>query len=154
MKRDFTCPFCGHRKTIDFTIDTPFDSMERTAVKDIIRTVCHIKGFTPEDLLANTRKKHIVWARQLCYFFAYYCTDIPLTDIGIEVADGADHTTVLYGKNVVLNYINLNYQDVINDVEVIRYKMLNEGFAIPPLSEMSEKYYRKPTFKYIYQQSA
>ena len=149
MTRKFKCPFCGHEKEIDIEHihSEGVTQLNKLTLQDIVGYVCEVKEVTHDQMLKRDRHKVVVRAKQLCYYFAYFCTDINLDDIGFYIAE-SDHATVLHGKNNIVNYLSVPYKDVWYDVELIRYKMIGDGYDIPKISNMMDRYFRMPAFKY------
>jgi hypothetical protein len=145
----YKCPFCGHEKEISFSdIQVTDQPTGKLTLQDIVDYVSDVTDVSHEEMLAPTKRRVIVRARQYAYFFAYNCTDISLTDIGMHIS-GGDHSSVLHGKNLITNFITIPYKDILHDIELIRYKMLVAGFDIPKLEFMMDRYKRTPAFKYL-----
>jgi len=71
-------------------------------------TLQQIKEFTEnyfkiEDLRVKSRKKEIVFARDLAFFISEKCENVSLSEIGSEIAC-RDHATVLYARGKVRKY--------------------------------------------------
>ena len=91
---------------------TPGISPEITIVNfkdfdEITKTVCKITGQDEDKITMRTRKREIVWTRQVCMTLAKLKTRNTLDTIG-EYFGGFDHTTVLHAMKTVKNIIETN----------------------------------------------
>lgn len=68
----------------------------------IISTVCECFGVEPEILRTKSRKQYIVIPRQICFYFMTEYNVNSSVQIGKHFG-GLDHTTVLYGRQTVLD---------------------------------------------------
>jgi len=66
-------------------------------VLDVIGTYFKIDQ---DDLLSNSRKKDIVYARQLCFYVFKTKYDLTFQKIG-DIFNGKDHSTVMHGYQVI-----------------------------------------------------
>lgn len=53
-----------------------------------------------ETMKKKSRKRHIVWPRQVCMYLMAYYTAIPYKGIG-EIFGGKDHTTAMHSRQTV-----------------------------------------------------
>ena len=74
-----------------------------------------------DDLLSNSRKKEIVYARQLCWYIMRSKYDLTFKKIG-DIFNGKDHSTIMHGYQVFEEDYNSN-SDTRKNVENILRKM-------------------------------
>ena len=74
--------------------------------KSLIAKVCKTYGIKVDDLKIKTRKRHIVEARHVLCYLLRKCCDYTFQ----EIADifNKDHSTVIYGVNMVSNYMEVD----------------------------------------------
>ncbi len=83
----------------------PTTTTEREIEFDTIsKTVCKITKQNPEDLQLKTRKREIVFSRQVCHSLAKLKTRYSLSTIGYYYGK-LDHATVLHSMKTVKNLI-------------------------------------------------
>lgn len=87
-------------------------------VKKIIEFVCDMKNIRYEDMKKQTRKREIVYARQLCTYMLKKRTKLALREIGELFAD-QDHSTILHSIKVI-NDLSDTYEDVRLDVAFLK----------------------------------
>lgn len=92
-------------------------SIEEEIVELIIRVVRRKFNLSMEVLQSKTRKRKIVFPRQLCMYLIYTYTKTNLLDIGRKFG-GRDHTTVIHAKEVILDLIDNNNQESKDILEV------------------------------------
>jgi len=96
--------------------------MAKAALKDLIHSrpanlsidhiqqvVCDYFEMNPDQILAKTRKREIVQARQIAMFFSRELTQNSLKTIGLQFG-GRDHSTVLHSNRSVSNQMETNPQ--------------------------------------------
>lgn len=87
----------------------------------IIKCVCDHFGICIDDIKKITRKREVVYKRQMAmYFLVNYTTE---TYLEIGQFFGKDHTTVIYGKDMVRNQIELD-ESVKKDIEAIKARIV------------------------------
>ncbi len=91
---------------------------EITKLKNV---VCNYFRLTENDLISNSRKPNIVYARNLCFYIIRNDFKLPLKKIG-EFFGGKDHTTVTYGCEKIGEQIQNNV-NAKNDIQYIKSKM-------------------------------
>lgn len=96
---------------------------------DIIYQVIDYTGVTHEEMLNCTRKREVVKARHLSFYFGYYLTRTSTADIGAKVAN-KDHATVLHGAGKIAGELP-TYFDTRHDVNSILDNMVKAGFNVP-----------------------
>ena len=87
----------------------------------ICQTVCDYFNISRETLVANTRKRQIVQARQIAmYLSRNLVNSSSLSSIGAELG-GKDHATVLHACNTVSDLMSTDksFKQYITDIEKI-----------------------------------
>ncbi|MBQ9475224.1 MAG: chromosomal replication initiator protein DnaA [Bacteroidales bacterium] len=85
-------------KVVDNVVD---NSTEELSINKICETVCEYFDITSEEMLARTRKRNIVQARQIAMFLCRnMLSNCSLATIGSEIG-GKDHATVLHACTTV-----------------------------------------------------
>ena len=74
-----------------------------------------------DDLLSNTRKKEVVYARQLCWYIMRIKYDLTFKKIG-DIFNGKDHSTVMHGFQVFEQDYK-NSEETRRNVENVLRKM-------------------------------
>lgn len=69
-------------------------------VEATIQAVCKYLKVKRSMVFVKTRKREVVYARQLCMWFIIKYTRIKLVQIG-EHFGGKDHTTVIHSRNTI-----------------------------------------------------
>lgn len=103
-------------------------------IKDVILPMVSLLHSMPVELILNpTRKREVVYVRQLAMKAATVFTNASLTDIG-QVLAGKDHATVLHAKKTIQNlcdvdisvrkdyntlYVKLNYKIMKKDEKIL-----------------------------------
>lgn len=87
----------------------------------VLKCVCEHFNVSIDDLKKISRKREVVYKRQMAmYFMVNYTTD---TYLEIGQFFGKDHTTVIYGKDLVREQIELD-DNVKNDIEAIKVRIV------------------------------
>lgn len=102
-------------------------------ITKIISTVCYFYGIDQKVLNGKTRKREIVWCRQLSMYFAKKYTKLSLSDIGREIGK-KDHATVLHACKTVNNIIDTERDVKIEFMQLD--KQLSEFLNIIPSREV------------------
>ena len=76
---------------------------EVTAV--ILEVIERWYGITMEMMLVRSRKRPLVFCRQLTMFFMWYFTDVSLVEIGKMF--GLDHTSVVHGRDTIEGFLDV-----------------------------------------------
>ena len=87
----------------------------------IITEVCQSQRIDMELIQLKTRKRHIVYARQLCHWALKQHTTLSLSQIG-EMVGGKEHATVLHSCKVI-DTLATNNKDVRRDVEEVQRRL-------------------------------
>lgn len=72
-------------------------------LNEIIEGVAKAIGFTVNELRSKKRIRHLVLARQICYYIAYKDECYTYKSIG-ESLGQRDHSTVMHGINKIIDY--------------------------------------------------
>ena len=92
-------------------------------VNEVQKTVSKFYGITVSDLISNSRKQHLVKARQMAIYLCHELTSLSLAKIGQNFGN-RDHSTVLYSCEKLKGLINTN-EEIKNDIENITIKITN-----------------------------
>lgn len=74
-----------------------------------IETVARQFGFDDDFIFANTRKREVVYARQICMTLIKKHTKLSLAEIGEKIGD-KDHATVIHAVKTISNLIDSDKQ--------------------------------------------
>ncbi len=72
--------------------------------KDIIEAVCKFYGVTIKDVIGNSRKKEVVWPRQIAIYIIREELNTSYPTIGNELG-GRDHTTAMHAYNKIFHEV-------------------------------------------------
>lgn len=78
-------------------------------LSDIVEAVEKYFGITMERMKSKTRKREVVYARQICMYFICAKTNISLKTIG-ELFGERDHTTVIHSRDNIKNLIDVDFK--------------------------------------------
>ena len=92
-------------------------------VNEVQKTVSKYYGITVSDLISNSRKQHLVKARQMAIYLCHELTSLSLAKIGQNFGN-RDHSTVLYSCEKLKGLISAN-EEIKNDIENIKIKITN-----------------------------
>ena len=92
-------------------------------VNEVQKTVSKYYGITVSDLVSNSRKQHLVKARQMAIYLCHELTSLSLAKIGQNFGN-RDHSTVLYSCEKLKTLIETN-GEIRNDIENIKIKITN-----------------------------
>jgi chromosomal replication initiator protein len=92
-------------------------------INEIQKTVSKYYGVTVSDLVSNSRKQHLVRARQMAVYLCHSLTALSLSKIGQNFGN-RDHSTVLYSCEKLKNLMKTN-KEIKNDFENIKIKITN-----------------------------
>ena len=92
-------------------------------VNEVQKTVSKYYGITVSDLVSNSRKQHLVKARQMAIYLCHELTSLSLAKIGQNFGN-RDHSTVLYSCEKMKALIETN-GEIKNDIENIKIKITN-----------------------------
>jgi len=92
-------------------------------INEIQKTVSKYYGITVSDLISNSRKQHLVRARQMAIFMCHDLTSLSLSKIGQNFGN-RDHSTVLYSCEKLKKMMASN-DDTQNDYNNLKIKLTN-----------------------------
>jgi len=92
-------------------------------INEIQKTVSRYYGITVSDLVSNSRKQHLVRARQMAVYLCHNLTTLSLSKIGQNFGN-RDHSTVLYSCEKLKELMKTN-KEIKNDFENIKIKITN-----------------------------
>ena len=108
-------------KSISPKLNTNFkDNNDKNVlkIKELVCSYCHI---SEEDLISNSRKPLLVYARNLCYYIIRNKFNISFEKIGEYFGD-RDYTTIMHGCDKIKDTIESDSK-VKNDVQYIENKL-------------------------------
>ena len=92
-------------------------------INEVQKTVSKYYGITVSDLVSNSRKQHLVKARQMAIYLCHELTSLSLARIGQNFGN-RDHSTVLYSCEKLRSQIEAD-EETKNDMENIKIKITN-----------------------------
>ena len=106
----------------------------------IVNSVINHYRLLDHEIFEVTRKRHIVFARQVAMYFLKKHTHMGLSEIG-RIFSGKDHATVLYAIKTVENLIDSD-KKIKQDITVLKEEL---NFQLHILyktkSDLNKKYY-------------
>src|SRR5680860_563238 len=82
------------------------------SAKDIIDTVAKFYGISSKEIIGNSRKKEIVWPRQIAIYLIREELNTSYPTIGNELG-GRDHTTAMHAYNKIYHEVKDNGNEKI-----------------------------------------
>lgn len=101
----------NHKRNVMRQIDELKQNITNNTAQHIIQAVEESMGIPYEVMCIKTRKREIVQARQMCWYFMWhYCQpDMTLMQMGMQFGPHAwDHTSVINGRNVMGDLIEVD----------------------------------------------
>ena len=92
-------------------------------INEIQKTVSKYYGITLSDMISNSRKQHLVRARQMAIYMCHNLTNLSLSKIGQNFGN-RDHSTVLYSCEKLKKMMASN-NDIQNDFDNLKIKLTN-----------------------------
>jgi chromosomal replication initiator protein len=92
-------------------------------INEIQKTVSKYYGITLSDMISNSRKQHLVRARQMAIYMCHNLTNLSLSKIGQNFGN-RDHSTVLYSCEKLKKMMASN-NDIQNDFNNLKIKLTN-----------------------------
>ena len=94
------------------------DSQSEISISRIQDAVCEYFNLPHDAILAKTRKREIVQARQIAMYLSRSLTKVSLASIGAQIG-GKDHATVLHACNTVCDLIDTDrtFRQYVTDIE-------------------------------------
>ena len=107
------------KKVLKDSID---NSSEEIVPENVIELTAKKFGFSTHDLLSSSRRRPLVYARQVGMYVLRECTELSLPKIA-ELFGGKDHTTVLHSIEKIKNLITEKtqaYEDVTSLISEVK----------------------------------
>lgn len=92
---------------------------------NLLRAISIALNINVEDIKRKNRRKDIVEARQLFYYFARSKFDVTLKTIADYL--GQDHTTIVHGLTALQDKIDTNYNDINNTIKKLQWSYMMEN---------------------------
>lgn len=96
---------------------TAFKNDDVKALKDVL---CNYFRISEKDLISDSRKSQLVYARSLAFYLMREDLGLQLKEIGVLFGD-RDHSTILHGYDKIKELLE-NDSQVISDIDYIRKK--------------------------------
>ena len=89
---------------------------ESISCDKILGLVCDYFDISTNTITSKSRKREVVWPRQVSMYLMSYYSSEPLSEIGKIF--GRDHTTVIHGRETVrdLIYSDRHLRDQLNEL--------------------------------------
>ena len=96
------------------------EQQNEVTIDKVQKAVCEYFNITLDTLLAKTRKRQIVQARQIAMYLSRNLINCSLSTIGAEIG-GKDHATVLHACTTVGDLMSTDktFKQYVNDIEKI-----------------------------------
>lgn len=97
------------------------EQKNEVTISKVQKMVCEYFNISREDLLSQSRRRHIVQARQIAmYLSRNFIPNCSLSTIGAEIG-GKDHATVLHACTTVSDLMSTDrlFRKYVNDLEVM-----------------------------------
>ena len=89
-------------------------------VKHIKEVLCNYFRISEKDLISDSRKSHLVYARNLAFYLMREDLGLQLKEIGVLFGN-RDHSTILHGYDKIKELLE-NDTHVVSDIDYIRKK--------------------------------
>lgn len=109
----------------------------------IVKFVMARYDFSFDQLKSKTRKREVVFPRQLCMYLLYTFTRSNLDKIG-ELFGNRDHTTVIHAREMIIGLIEVG--DGLS-TEIIEVRKRVKDFIVQKFGEAYERVPKKTPFK-------
>jgi len=103
----------------DFVANTQTKSLSN---KEVLDAVCRFYDISSKDLIGNSRKKELVWPRQIAIYLMREEIKTSYPSIGHEMG-GRDHTTAMHAYNKISREIKENENEKVKQ-EIASIKQL------------------------------
>ena len=104
---------------IDFADITASSPASNEEIKRLIGVVCSYFKVNETDLLSNSRKQELVYARQICWYLLKTQYGLTFKKIG-SLFGGKDHSTVMHGCDVIEENIKIDNKTKLNVENILR----------------------------------
>ena len=112
------------KETIESALGDLINPKKRLVeINEIQKTVGKYYGITLSDLVSNSRKQHLVRARQMAIYLCHQLTSLSLAKIGQNFGN-RDHSTVLYSCEKLEKLMKKN-EEVHADFNNLKLKLTN-----------------------------
>jgi chromosomal replication initiator protein len=102
--------------------------IKSTTPKEILETVAKFYDITFKDLIGASRKKELVWPRQIAIYLMREELKTSYPTIGNEIG-GRDHTTAMHAYNKINQEINENENEKVKqEIESIKHLLIPSGY--------------------------
>jgi chromosomal replication initiator protein len=99
------------------------------STKDVTEAVCRFYSISMKDLTGDSRKKELVWPRQITMFIMREELNSSYPTIGDELG-GRDHTTAMHAYNKILKEVKENENEKIKqEIDSIKQLIYNNTCA-------------------------
>jgi chromosomal replication initiator protein len=116
-------PFIS-KETIESALGDLINPKKRLVeINEIQKTVGKYYGITLSDLVSNSRKQHLVRARQMAIYLCHQLTSLSLAKIGQNFGN-RDHSTVLYSCEKLEKLMKKN-EEVRADLNNLKLRLTN-----------------------------
>ena len=106
----------------DFAVNTQTKS---TSNKEVIDAVCRFYDISSKDLIGSSRKKELVWPRQIAIYLMREELKTSYPSIGHEMG-GRDHTTAMHAYNKILKEVKENENEKVKqEINSVRQLLTN-----------------------------
>jgi chromosomal replication initiator protein len=85
----------------------------------IINAACEYYGVNMEQLTKKTRKRNIVYIRQIIYYLLRTETNMSFKGMA-KALGGYNHATVIHSVNKIKELLDINDQDTVNDLSNLK----------------------------------
>lgn len=107
------------KNMIDFADITASSPASNEEIKRLIGVVCSYFKINETDLLSNSRKQELVYARQICWHLLKTQYGLTYKKIG-SLFGGKDHSTVMHGCDVIEESIKIDNKTKLNVENILR----------------------------------
>lgn len=117
--------FKSYNGTLEKYIKERIGHSNKARVSKILDVVAEFKGVPIQEVTRKTRRRDIVYTRQLCHYFCYYYTTETMWGISEQLGK-QDHATVHHSVKVV-NELSSTYKYIQEEVDQIKLKLKEIG---------------------------
>ena len=107
------------KNIIDFADITASSPASNEEIKRLISTTCSYFKLNETDLLSNSRKQELVYARQICWYLLKTKYELTFKKIG-SLFGGKDHSTIMHGCNTIEESLKIDNKTKLNVDNILR----------------------------------
>ena len=107
------------KNIIDFADITASSPASNEEIKRLISTTCSYFKLNETDLLSNSRKQELVYARQICWYLLKTKYELTFKKIG-SLFGGKDHSTIMHGCNAIEESLKIDNKTKLNVDNILR----------------------------------